>query len=135
MNMRTKIVGVTFCNDDGSSRAKIIAGMTDSDKICIERDPYNPYDSDAVKVCDMKNGEKKQIGFLAKEIAAEISPKLRKDIKFSVSIVGVGMWHERPFCEIEITEMASTAENTTDSSGSSFTHHITGPIFIPNKRR
>ncbi len=66
MNIRTKIVGVTFCNDDGSSRTKIIAGMTDSDKICIERDPYNPYDSDAVKVCVMKNGEKNKLVFSQK---------------------------------------------------------------------
>ena len=56
--MITKVVGVTFSNEDGSSRARIIAGMTESDKVCLERDPYNQYDANAVKVCVLKNGEK-----------------------------------------------------------------------------
>ena len=75
--MRTKVVGVTFSNEDGSSRTRIIAGMTEYDKVCIERDTFKQYDANAVKVCVFKNGEKKQIGYLAKIIAAEISPKLR----------------------------------------------------------
>lgn len=127
--MITKVVGVTFCNEDGSSRARIIAGMTDSDKICLERDPYNQYDSNAVKVCVLKNGEKKQIGFLPKDIAANVSSKLRRNIKFDVTIQGVGLWNDRPFCEIEIRESvpAQTVSEHTTSRVSA------GPTFTPNK--
>ena len=134
--MRTKVVGVTFSNEDCSSRTRIIAGMTESDKVCIERDPFNQYDANAVKVCVLKNGEKKQIGFLAKEIAAEISPKLRKNVTFNVSIAGVGIWNDRPFCEIDIMEVASVPKEEVKpvTSGPSFTpSKPSGPTFNPTR--
>lgn len=112
--MVTKVVGVTFSNEDGSSRTRIIASMSESDQICLERDPFNQFDSNAVKVCVVKNGENKQIGFLAKDIASEVSPKLRRGVKFTTSIVGCGMWNDRPFCEIEINEQSSDTSSTTN---------------------
>lgn len=129
--MITKVVGVTFSNEDGSSRARIIAGMTESDKVCLERDPYNQYDANAVKVCVLKNGEKKQIGFLSKDIAADVSSKLRRNVNFDVTIQGVGIWNDRPFCEIEIRELApsQTASEPTTSS----TRVAASPTFTPNK--
>ena len=129
--MITKIVGVTFCNEDGSRRDRIIAGMTVSDKVCLERDPYNQYDQNAVKVCVLKNGEKKQIGFLSKDIAADVSSKLRRNVNFAVSIEGVGIWNDRPFCEIKILESAST-KPTSEPTASS-TRIAVGPAFNPNK--
>lgn len=114
--MITKVVGVTFSNEDGSSRTRIIAGMSETDKICLERDPYNQFDSNAVKVCVLKNGEKKQIGFLAKDIASSVSPKLRKGVKFNTKIIGCGMWNDRPFCEIEIEEQSSSETATASST-------------------
>ena len=113
--MITKVVGVTFSNEDGSSRARIIAGMNESDTICLERDPYNQYDSNAVKVCVIKNGEKKQIGFLAKDIASDVSPKLRRGVNYNVTIMGCGVWNDRPFCELNITEIAASAPTTSSA--------------------
>lgn len=128
--MITKVVGVTFCNEDGSSRARIIAGMTESDKVYLERDPYNQYDANAVKVCVLKNGEKKQIGFLSKDIAADVSSKLRRNVNFDVTIKGVGIWNDRPFCEIEFYESASA--QTTSEPTTSF-RAAAGPTFTPSK--
>ena len=129
--MITKVVGVTFSNEDGSSRARIIAGMTESDKVCLERDPYNQYDANAVKVCVLKNGEKKQIGFLSKNIAADVSSKLRRNVNFEVTIQGVGIWNDRPFCEIEIRESAPA--QTAPEPATSSTRVAAGPTFTPNK--
>lgn len=129
--MRTRVVGVTFSNEDGSSRTRIIAGMSSSDQICLERDPYNQYDSNAVKVCVLKNGEKKQIGFLAKEIAAEVSPKLRKNVNFNITIEGVGLWNDRPFCEIEITEIPTVQKPQTTIATSA---PVAGPAFTPKPK-
>ena len=53
--MLTKVTGVTFSNEDGTSRTRIIASMSESDEIILERDPYNQYDSNAVKVCVKKD--------------------------------------------------------------------------------
>ena len=82
--------------------------MSESDQICLERDPYNKFDSNAVKVCVVINGERKQIGFLAKDLASEISPKLRRGVNFKATVNSCGIWNERPFCEIEVEEMTST---------------------------
>lgn len=113
--MIKKVVGVTFSNEDGSSRARIIAGMNESDTICLERDPYNQYDSNAVKVCVIKNGEKKQIGFLDRETASDVSPKLRRGVNYNVTIMGCGVWNDRPFCELNITEIAASAPTTSSA--------------------
>ena len=102
--MRTNVVGVTFDNEDGSSRRQIIASMSESDEVCLERDPYNQYDRNAVKVCVIKNGVKKQIGYLSRDLASELSPKIRRGSKYNVYVVGCGIWNNNPYCEIEITD-------------------------------
>lgn len=129
--MITKVVGVTFSNEDGSNRARIIAEMTESDEICLERDPYNQYDANAVKVCVLKNGEKKQIGFLSKDIAADVSSKLRRNVNFDVTIVGVGVWNDRPFCHLDICE--SPLSKTVSEPATSSNRIAIGPTFTPNK--
>lgn len=65
--------------------------MTESDRICLERDPFNQYDANAVKVCVIKNSEKKQIGFLPKELASNVSQKPKSKVNYNVSIIGVGI--------------------------------------------
>lgn len=100
--MRTRVTGVTFTNEDGSSRRAIIESMSEADTICLERDPYNQYDSNAVKVCVAKGGRNLQIGYLDKNLAAQISPKIRRGAQFPTTIVGCGIYNDRPYCEIDI---------------------------------
>lgn len=100
--MTTRVTGVTFTNDDGSSRRAIIEEMSEIDTICLERDPYNQYDSNAVKVCVVKGGRSLQIGYLEKKLASQISPKMRRGTEFSATIVGCGIYNDRPYCEIDI---------------------------------
>ena len=100
--MLTKVTGVTFSNEDGTSRTRIIASMTENDEIVLERDPYNQYDSNAVKVCVKNNGIVQQIGFIEKVLASKLSPKLRRGVKFNVRIESCGIYMDRPYCEIEL---------------------------------
>ena len=101
--MFTKVVGVTFDNEDGSSRRMIIESMSLNDKIVLERDPYNEYDSNAVKVCVVKGGRKMQIGFLARNVAAEVSPKLRRGAQITATIMNCGVYMDSPFCDLDIS--------------------------------
>ena len=101
MGTRTHLSGVTFANPDGSSRREIISRMTDRDTVKFERDPYNPYDSNAVKVVVMQGGQWKQIGFLEKALAATVSPAMRRGATYKITIVGCGIYMDRPYCEIE----------------------------------
>ena len=66
--MLTKVTGVTFSNEDGTSRRSIIASMNDSDQIELERDPYNPYDRNAVKVNVIKMESLSRLVFLKKNL-------------------------------------------------------------------
>ncbi len=139
--MIVKVVGVTFENKDGSSRADIISRMSNTDKVCLERDPYNEYDSNAVKVLVMRGEEKKQIGYLPKDIAAKISPKLRRNVDFMVTVSRVGVWKHNPFCEIDIVEILTSSDVEDKVSSGSATptfrprRPVAGPMFTPPSRR
>ena len=130
--MRTKVVGVSFINDDGSNRANIISKMDENSKVFLERDPYNQYDSNAVKVLVIQDGEKKQIGFLGKDMASSISTKMKSGTQYDVSVVACGEYMDRPFCEINVEEkdaITQKEDNTVDAPR----RHIIGTTQQPTK--
>lgn len=63
---RTKVVGVTFCNDDGSSRQAILSRCHEGDDIALR---YFEYHGDSAYAVYSKHG---QIGNLSAELAAEM---------------------------------------------------------------
>jgi HIRAN domain len=71
--LRTKVVGVSYDNDDdSSSRQTIIATCRIGERVELIREPDIPYDGNAIKVC-RANGE--QLGHLKRRLAAEIVGK------------------------------------------------------------
>lgn len=62
----TKVVGVTF-----AGRQEIVARLHMGDRVWLEMESDNPYDSNAIKV-SRENGE--QIGYLSRQLAASIFP-------------------------------------------------------------
>jgi len=86
LNMRslfTKVAGVTKTNDDGSDRQQI---LQDWRMLQLIRDPGNPYDRNAVKIC-LSTGQ--QIGFLSAELAAEFAPKIDKGKRIEAVITEI----------------------------------------------
>ena len=86
---KTKIVGVTYSNNDGSSRQKIISTSKVNDKIYLIPELYKKPDTYSIMVCNEKF---EQLGFLNAELASEISEnilnkKSRVDAKI-VEIIG-----------------------------------------------
>jgi hypothetical protein len=49
-----EIAGVTFSNDDGTSRQLIISKLNKSDKLKLKPDPSNPHDENAIAVLNMR---------------------------------------------------------------------------------
>jgi hypothetical protein len=93
----TKVVGVSKDNTDGSSRQEIIRReVEEDDKLKVEAEPNNPYDSNAIKVLS-KLGN--QIGYLNKEMAETIKPALDNQTEIHVTarwvngekMLGVGL--------------------------------------------
>ena len=64
--LTTKVVGVTFEN-----RQEIIAKLQMGDRVWLEREPFNAYDVNAIKVT-RNNGE--QIGYISRHLARSLAP-------------------------------------------------------------
>lgn len=62
----TKVVGVTFEN-----RQEVVARLQMGDRVWLEREPFNPYDVNAIKVT-RNNGE--QIGYINRHLALSLAP-------------------------------------------------------------
>lgn len=73
--------GVTFSNDDGSSRQRIIEKLSKLPKglywLTLRRESDNPYDPNAVSV-DVRNlgNMSAQIGYLPRELAQVLAPEI-----------------------------------------------------------
>lgn len=104
-NVDLKVVGVTFTNDDGSSRADKIIEMSqhkDTTVIQLEREPQNPYDPNAIKVL----ADGKQIGYIGKDYSGILAPMMDNEFRrFSARVKDCGEYKNRPYCEITINEL------------------------------
>ena len=95
----TKIVGVTFKNNDGSDRQTIIEALEDQllenehVSLILKRDPQNPYDHNAIIVQD---GQHRQIGFLSRDVSFTLAPMMDNGIViecFLQQITGQSLAH------------------------------------------
>lgn len=80
--METKLAGVSYGN-----RQEVIGQMSIKDKIHLLREAGNVYDRNAVAVCLTKTG--KHIGYLPRQIAADLAPRLDKGEIFPVEIKSI----------------------------------------------
>lgn len=69
--LNTRVAGVTF-----EGRQALIAQLTGREPCRLQPEPDNHYDPNAIAVHVAKNGEVWHIGFIPKELAAQISPFL-----------------------------------------------------------
>ena len=66
----TKIVGVTFDNEDGINRQEIIKTLTPKQELNVIAEPLNPFDSNCQRV-ETKDG--KQVGNIKRELAIDMT--------------------------------------------------------------
>ena len=83
LDFKTKIVGVKHKNPDGTSRQKILSHCQVGEQLFLIRDPDNPVDENAVKIC-REDGT--QIGFLSEFRAAQVAPVLDRGFVYAVTI-------------------------------------------------
>lgn len=62
---QTKVAGVSFNNEDGSSRQELLRKMKNDDPVILEREPDNPHDPNAIRVV-AQNG---YIGYIPRDLA------------------------------------------------------------------
>lgn len=92
MQFYTKVVGVSFRNDDGSERQRIIRDLDRKDmlnpgqELYLQREPTNPYDYNCIKVL---GPDGRQIGNLSREIAAQLSPEMARGKRYTATVNAV----------------------------------------------
>jgi len=69
----TKIAGTSHTNPDGTSRQKLIKKLKEGASLDLVREPDNPYDKNAIKICNKKG---KQLGYIGRELAETLAPCL-----------------------------------------------------------
>jgi hypothetical protein len=107
INVDLKVVGVTFANEDGTSRRAIIQEMVPMFEkgykhgIDLVREPENKFDPNAIKVI----ADGMQIGYIGKEYASIMAPIMDNQGQFSAVVKGCGEFKGRPYCEITINQL------------------------------
>jgi hypothetical protein len=83
----TKVNGVTFPNEDGTSRQDVLARCTKDTPCRLEPEPTNKYDPHAVKVMvATEPGKVEQVGYVPRNLAAVIAPHLQGESVIMVQI-------------------------------------------------
>lgn len=76
----TKVVGVTFEN-----RQNYVRQCYTGQQLELVRDKLNPYDKNAIAIYSGNN----QVGFLSKEIAAQLAPQMDNGMRFICEVAQV----------------------------------------------
>lgn len=108
MTIITSLRGVSFRPKDAKT---IVRGLDESSTLRLERDAENPYDANAIRVIDVDSQE--FIGFVAKEDAVDLAPRMDNGETFAV------VYHTRSGdldVMLEITEADNDSADSTDSS-------------------
>lgn len=93
------VKGVSFSNEDGTQRQRLIQGLTRASKgsywIILTREKDNSFDKNAVRVEAVREGGvKNTLGYLPKDMAAALSPA----IDSGHEVVITGFEFSNPLC-------------------------------------
>lgn len=108
-NVRLKVVGVTFNNEDGTSRQEIISKVKKNTMIILVREPHNRHDKNAIAVfindsSKPLNFSFKQIGYLGKQYATILAPIMDAGKRLSAKVINVDKYEGTWYCHIRIDE-------------------------------
>ena len=92
------IAGTRYRSDDTKS---IIRQLDVGTRLELQRDPENEYDSNAVKIILPMGQERHFLGFVPRDIAEDLSPKLASGARYYVKVLGFSSEDDiRPLVEL-----------------------------------
>lgn len=110
-NVKLKVVGVTFTNEDGISRQGIISQLDNDSIVTIRREPTNKFDTNAIAVFT----EYGQVGYIGKDYASIIAPMMDAGTQFEASIAETDKYKDNYYLSIMINEIGP--KDSTELSG------------------
>ena len=109
--IRTKVVGVTFNNEDGENRQDILSRMSGSEDITVEKYTYNGEPAAYVKWGD------KVIGNLSAELARDLARKYPK-ARYTAEILEISGGGVQTFgCNIELDVIEDATPSVSQHTG------------------
>lgn len=100
-NIKLKVVGVTFTNEDtGTPRQSILAQLDTSSAVFLEREPNNKFDKNAVKVMTLHG----QVGYIGKDYASILAEMMDVGRIFKADIAEVDIYKGNYYMQININE-------------------------------
>lgn len=109
--IRTKVVGVTFNNEDGENRQDILSRMSGSEDITVEKYTYNGEPAAYVKWGD------KVIGNLSAELAGDLARKYPK-ARYTAEILEISGGGVQMFgCNIELDVIEDATPSVSQHTG------------------
>jgi hypothetical protein len=86
--IHSKIAGVSFNNDDGSSRQEIIRQFCHAgDPLTLKREPNNPYGRGNAIAVHLASGQ--QVGYIEHGLSRDLAPKIDAGTRLSVTVAEV----------------------------------------------
>lgn len=109
--IRTKVVGVTFQNDDGESRQDILSRMTGDEEIEIEKTTYNGEPAVYVKWGN------KILGYLSAELAKDLAARY-PNARYTAEILEISGGGVQTFgCNIELDVIVEEQQHSQHTAG------------------
>ena len=108
--IRTKVVGVTFNNEDGENRQDILSKMSGSEDITVEKYTYNGEPAAYVKWGD------KVIGNLSAELAGDLARKYPK-ARYTAEILEISGGVHTFGCNIELDVIVEERQKEQQPAG------------------
>lgn len=108
--IRTKVVGVTFNNEDGENRQDILSRMSGSEDITVEKYTYNGEPAAYVKWGD------KVIGNLSAELAGDLARKYPK-ARYTAEILEISGGVQTFGCNIELDVIEDATPSVSQHTG------------------
>lgn len=130
--MFTKVRGVTFENEDGSSRQDILEELyteaCDGDAVELRREPDNEYDENAIAVY---TEDERQLGFLSRELAADLAPEMDDGWEPEAAIANITQSKSGVYgCNIEIIREGDEDRAKTSHTRTKTNHEKSGPDWM-----
>lgn len=110
-NVKLKVVGVTFVNEDGTSRQDIIKELKNGNNVTLRREPTNRYDTNAVAVFT----EYGQVGYIGKDYSSILAPMMDAGTQLEAKIDETGEYKGKYYLSIVINEVGP--KDSTELSG------------------
>lgn len=101
--MYTTIVGSNFRPIDAQLA---ITSLKQGDHVELVRDPENPYDENAIQAIATVSGERHHVGFIPREEAMHLAPRMDAGVKLQCVIINPG---KKPIVEVTVETAPETA--------------------------